>query len=271
MTRRPRATSALDSALDGKPQILSGARYIRWLVRTCATVLVLLFSWLKLSGVDFHPLAADITAGLLFQVTMALYYLLWVAGLTSDTDEQEAIYVAAPSKRHTYIGGATTAFFITLVFILLCLVKTPTQFAFALLFFHLINIAAWHYLTKRVMKAEFRKSERIYREADDFSRLEKLRLVYDWYLAGGWQWGRFAAGGVVVIAAALVAGYFAHSGQSSIRVYGQVVSMELSIALLLLLYAVVMEAWIWRNRLVMSAQLDLIDELREKYQFVPET
>src|SRR5580658_538182 len=136
MPRRIRDANVIDAALDGKPEVLSAARYIRTLIGYAAALLALAFTWLSFKGIDFRPVAADITAKQILEVTMALYYALWVAGLKSDTDEQEMLYVAKPSKAHTYFGGAVTATIITALFALLCWVRTPGTFAYALLGFH---------------------------------------------------------------------------------------------------------------------------------------
>jgi hypothetical protein len=266
MPRRIRDANVIDAALDGKPEVLSAARYIRTLIGYAAALLALAFTWLSFKGIDFRPVAADITAKQILEVTMALYYALWVAGLKSDTDEQEMLYVAKPSKAHTYFGGAVTATIITALFALLCWVRTPGTFAYALLGFHAMNIVVWLYLSKVVMRKEFRKSERIYREADNFARLEKLKLVYLWYLDGQWQKWRFFVGGIVVVVAAIVVPH-AKPWLANIQVDGYVLSTERLVALLLLAYVAIMEGWIWRNRIRMSSQLDLIDELRQKYEF----
>jgi len=257
----------IDRVLDEKPKVISAARYIRVLINTSATILGLSFAKLKLEGVDLHPLASDLTANLIFQLSMALYYASWIYGLNSDTDEQELIYVAAPNKKHTYIGGAVTAILVTSLFALLYKFNRPEQFAYFLLAFLFINIGAWLYLTKVVMKKEYLKSKKIYEKASDFSRLEKLRLIYEWYLAGTWQWVRFGVGGLVTLAAVLLAVY-AKQGHKTLHIVTFSISMELVVSLLLLLYILVMEAWIWRNRIIMTAQLALVDQLRERYCFV---
>ncbi|MDD4884068.1 hypothetical protein [Sulfuricurvum sp.] len=259
----------IDHVLDGKPKVMSAARYIRMLIGASATILGLLFAKLKLEGIDLHPLASDLTADLIFQLSMALYYFCWIFGLNSDTDEQELIYVAAPNKKHTYIGGAITAILITSLFAVLYKFNRPEQFAYFLLAFLLINISTWIYLTKVVMRKEYLKSKEIYEKAGDFSRLEKLRLVYEWYLVGSWQWVRFGVGGLVALATVLVAVY-AKQGHKTFQITAFSLSMELVVSLLLLLYVLVMETWIWRNRIIMTAQLALIDQLRERYHFVAE-
>ena len=254
------------AALEDKPEVIRGARHVRTLIKGVVSALGLGFAWLKLSGADFRPIASDINAQLLFHTTMALYILCWINGLNSDTDEQELAYVAAPDKSHTYKGSWIVAATLFSVFALLCLTYTTTLFAYSLLVFHLVNIAAWLYLSKHVMRAEFLKSSEIYLSHGNFAQLEKLRVTYRTYLDGSWQWKRFAAGALAV-SAVFILRYAAHRGQTSFQFRGYSFSTEMGIALLFLFYVAVMELWIWRERVSMSAQLRLIDHLQQSYRF----
>jgi hypothetical protein len=258
------ASKQFNSALASKPAVMQGARHIRSLVKYVATALGIGFAWLKLSNADFRPVAADVTAALVFHTTMALFVICWVKGLYSDTDQQELVYVAAPNKLHTYTGTSIVALSLFLVFVLLCVTYTTTAFAYSLLFFHIVNIAAWLYLSKVVMRGEFLKSMDIYRKAREFFHVEQLRVVYEMYLDGSWQVKRFVAGGVVAVAA-VVLRYVTVTGQDFIQFRGYSLGTELAIALLFLIYVVVMEVWIWRERIRMAARVGLINQLRESY------
>jgi hypothetical protein len=259
-----KASDKFNSAVVNKPAVLEGARHIRALVKYVATALGIGFAWLRLSHVDFRPVAADVTAALVFHTTMALFVICWVRGLYSDTDQQELVYVAEPDKLHAYTGSSVMALSIFLAFVLLCLTYVTTLFAYSLLIFHVVNIGAWIYLSKVVMRREFVKSMEIYRRAGEFFHVEQLRVVYERYLDGSWQIKRFAAGGAVALAA-IAFRYVAATGQAKFKIRGYSFDTELAIALLFLLYVVVMEVWIWRERIRMSAQMGLINELRKTY------
>lgn len=253
-----------DSALVDKPAVMQGARHIRTLIKYVASALGIGFAWLKLSNADFRPVAADVTAALVFHTTMALFVICWVKGLYGDTDQQELVYVAEPNKLHTYTGTSIVALALFLVFVLLCLTYTTTAFAYSLLLFHVVNIAAWIYLSKVVMRGEYLKSREIYGKAREFFHVEQLRVVYELYLDGSWQVKRFAAGAVVALAA-VVLRYATTTGQDFIQFRGHTLGTELAIALLFLTYVVVMEVWIWRERIRMAARIGLINQLRESY------
>lgn len=51
--------------VSGKDGVLKVARFARDLVRWSTGLLVLVFGWLKLNGLDFRPLANDLSANVL--------------------------------------------------------------------------------------------------------------------------------------------------------------------------------------------------------------
>src|SRR5688500_12514856 len=93
MAAEPASTYAV------KPEIIYQARIARRVVAVAAAILAGAFAWLQFREIDFTPITNDISAKYLLRLTLALYYTCWVAGLLSDTNDQEVIYFEPPSKK----------------------------------------------------------------------------------------------------------------------------------------------------------------------------
>ena len=55
--------------IDTKPEIMRAARYMRTLISIAAVSLPLAFVWLRFRGVNFAPIAKNITADIIFKCT----------------------------------------------------------------------------------------------------------------------------------------------------------------------------------------------------------
>jgi hypothetical protein len=256
--------------LDSKPELMKAARYVRKLITAVTLTLPVVFAWLKFHDVDFAPIAKDITADVIVKCTLAFYYLCWVAGLRSDTSDQELVFVQVPDWRHVFIGGTSIGFLIAIVFGILCYVNSPREFAVFLAIFLTINVLSWLYLVKIVLPPTFHESENIYQQKKKFVKLEQLRLVFNWYLCGRWQWTRFVAGAVIV--ALMIWMSFSYSvGRSAMQLGTHSIKLEIIISLIILLFVAVMEIWIWYMRLRVKAGLRLLDDMQYIYHFDPIT
>ena len=232
----------------------------RLLVKGAALVLVFVFGWLQFKGVEFAPIAKELPADVVFKTSLALYYMCWVAGLLSDTDTQEGVYSKQPASG--LMPLVTTAVLLTAVFGLMCWAATTYQrFAIVLTVFFLINIVTWWYLAFKFLPTTVRDSQVAFR--DDPFKSEKLVLVYDRYLAGRWQWLRFAAGGIVVAAIDVLA--FSEAAHLVGAALGGI-SSDLTMAGLLLAFVVLMESWIWLVRLRLWTALRFLDHLAGRYE-----
>lgn len=257
----------ISNVLFRKNELLRQTRIIRILLRIAAATLVLLFGWLKLSGLDIAPITRQVTADLVLQFALAVYYLCWVTGLLSDIGDQELAYAEPPDARHVLMGGLLAFVLIAGLFAYLCLVDTYQEFAGFLAAFLLVNVGAWLYLIHWVVKRPAYRSEHYFRAAQSYAELEQVRLVYRGYLCGNWQWTRFLVGAIVVAFINVLA--FTDLAEALSRRFGTP-SPDLLISLAVLLFVLVMELWIWIVRMRMKMGLRLLDQLRARYRFTLE-
>jgi hypothetical protein len=261
-------SSPFGDASGEKIRVMRLARGARWLINSGAAALALLFGWLKLQGVDFAPIAKELPADVIFKLSLALYYACWVAGVQSDTSDQELVYVTAPDEGKTPFGAVTSAALIGVVFGVLCYVDSYSQFTIFLGVFFVINIISWQYLIKWLLPPIVEKSKEYYHWMGNYAGLEQLSLVYDNYLSGNWQWARFAAGGIVIMIMALMA--FSDANVIAAEQLSGF-SADLLISLSILLFVLVMETWIWIMRIRLKSGLRLLDDVAKGYQFIPVT
>jgi hypothetical protein len=254
----------LADSSSGTVALIKLARSARMLVNVSGTVLVLLFGWLKFKDIDFGPIVKGLPADVLFKCTLALYFLCWVYGLKSDTDNQELVYKKVPKEGRMPIGGYASAVVITIVFAALCWVHSYQTFAIVLAAFLSINITSWLYLVKRVLPEIVEHSSRIYVANNEYAELEKLNLVARDYLSGEWQWARFTVGGFVVLLLSVMA---FTSLPSVLSIYIGSVSTDLIMSAMVFLFVAVMETWIWLKRIKLKANLNLLDRMKLDYQF----
>jgi hypothetical protein len=82
------------------------------------------------------------------------------------------------------------------------------------------------------------------------------------YLDGKWQIYRFIAGGISLVLLNFLV--FTSLGSDTQKLLG-FHSIELIKSLGFLLFIVIMEGWIWYERVIRKARLDLIKDLEVKY------
>jgi hypothetical protein len=242
------------------------ARTTRWLIYGLATLLTLVFGWLKLNGQDFAPIVKDLTPSLLFRTSLALYFTSWAFGTTSDTNVQESVYAVAPASGSLPMGAWSIAISISLVFAILCVVKSVGIFSLVLALLLTANVVGWRYMLKLVADPLSRSAEE-YESCQDYAKLQELREVAR-YLSGGWQWWRFGAGAIII--GAMLALAFE---QVSLRVgflFG-LPSTEYAFSVLVFAFVAIMEGWIWAIRLQRNITIDVIRKINALYRLSPRT
>lgn len=246
----------------GKHDTMEAVRHMRLYVTIAGIVLPLLFGWLKFREVDFGVTLLSIPADLVFRSAMAIYFASWIAGLLSDLSDQEFVLVHAPASAQVKIGGGVIGAAITIAFAALCYVNAPTHFSLALLAFNLLGITSWLYLVRVVLPPAIEKSESYFRKDSNYLCIEKLRLVFDRYLSGSWQWYRFAFGLILVVAIS----YFAFQRElleDRFRVF-QNHSNILS-SYIFLGYVLILEGWIWFMRVRVKGGIAMLTEFERSY------
>ena len=242
-----------------KNDIISISRKARFIVNGAILILGLLFGYLKLRGISIIPFINNLSGDFILKISIVAYYFSWSAGLLSDIDDQEIVYIRSPENK--YLPPAYfIASIIVIVFALLCWVKSFKEFAIVLLIFWIINVFAWKYFIKFILKNIFDDSQKEYQKINSFSLFEKLDIVQN-YSEGNWQWIRFIIGLILIIIVILLA----FTPLSLLVSKYLKISSEVIDAFSVFLYVIFMETSIWIMRIKMKVSLSVIEKIDKKY------
>lgn len=249
--------------LDDKDDLNAAAGQAQWLVRIPAIVLGLIFSWLQIEQSSIVQFATDDYAYNLMHVALFIYYLAWVFGCTWDISDHQTALAQAPRGDKLPWEGIICAICLTIVFGILCYVKSPVRLSEVLFAFWIINFLSWLYYTKHIIASSIDKSRQIYSSsAYKQFRYERLR-VFDKYLRGNWQWYRWLSGGMII---ALI-NIASHSRLSTlIADHFTFSSAYFVIAGLILIFVISMEAWIWLWRFRTRAAFSILKDLEDRFK-----
>ena len=188
-------------------------------------------------------------ATVLWRASLVLYFLSWVFGAESDIDAQEEVYLVAPREGTLSQQDIGVGIGIAVVFGVLCWVSDSYRaFALALTGFWIVNVVTWRYLV-RLLAKPIRESRALYEREGRYIELERLRIAEN-YIAGNWQWWRFAIGAVLAIVMNGLAWFDLSRGYAAASIFAFVISVE---------------AWIWLMRLRRKLALKALEEFGERY------
>jgi hypothetical protein len=260
------------SAQERSWELSQMARRVRYAIKAVMIGLGALFALFQIKGIDFQSVlnglldnnAATATELLLLKTAMVLYYSCWIAGALWDTEVQENVYRIAPNRGIMPpqgwalfgIVGASAA-----VLAVLCWAGSPHYFAAALAGFLLINYITWRVLVDRVIKESIRDGIATYSSAQQFAKLESLKL-WAVYIDGAWQNYRFGVGGAIVTILCVIA--FSPLIGAVSRMTG-VSSENLLVILGIFIYLATLEGWIWIMRVKTKIGIETIRMLNDDY------
>jgi hypothetical protein len=236
--------------------------------------LALVFGWLTFRDLPIAAAIASTQPEYVRQFVLVAYYFSWVFGTSFDVSTQQAVYIRDP-QRGRMPGGA---FLVVLILfavaaILLWANENDTYFAGTLTGFVVVNVVSFWILLRRV-RPIISASHKAYEERGDFFGLELLRIVTD-YIAGKWQWLRFVAMGLLILAADIVC-FNEHARQLlGVGVQNLIPSLPaeaiapLLTDMLLFLFVLVAEGWIWTLRVRTKTSMIVIENLNERYVLRP--
>jgi len=242
-----------------KSDIISISRKARFIVNSAALILGLIFGYLKLRGISIIPFINNLSGDFILKISIVAYYLSWSAGTLSDINDQEIVYIRGPENKYlppAYLIISIMVF----VFALLCYVKNFQRFAIVLLIFWIINLFAWRYMIKFILKNIFIDSQKEYQMIKSFSFFEKLDIVKN-YSEGNWQWIRFIIGLIIIIIVILLA----FTPLSLLASKYLKISSEVIDAFSVFAYIIFMETSIWIMRIKMKVSLSVIEKIDKKY------
>jgi len=249
-----------------KIRTIKAVRLARRVLQILAASLALSFTWLKFHGLNFAPLLGDLSASFLLRVTLALYYFSWVAGMASDADAQEVIYVEPPDRNRIVAMLALATVGIVIPFGLLCYVQSYKAFALVLSAFLIFNVIIWRLWAYWLIPKAVEGTSDYYRSRGAYGELIELRVYIDNYARGQWQRWRFLTGLLIVVLIDLLS--FTRLYQPS-NIAGLNTSNDFVLATLMFLFVVVMEGWVWLNRIYCRFARQLLDRVDTEYDLRP--
>ncbi len=258
----------------GQNAMTKVARTIRTLIKWVAAALVVLFGYLQLKDIQIEGFVDKLNPDILRRITLFIYYSCWVAGATFDTNIMEDVHYVEPDRARLPANaiilivafGAVTA-------LLLWFAGDDKGFAILLDIFFVYNIFGIVYINN-YLKPISEASRNAYLHGHKYVSLIQLTIVSQ-YLRGAWQWHRFLAGALILIALNVVcfsttsSRFLAEFITHRLPVLGAVTVFQLLPSVLLLVFVGVIEAWIWYKRLVTALSLSVVDRLGRSYVISP--
>jgi len=243
-------------------------------MRIVGGILVLVFAWLQLKDLPFIPILENAQPAILLKLILTVYYSCWVFGLGFDINTQQMVYIDDPNKGRMTWNSIGAICLLALVLALLFWASGSEQyFAGILNIFVVTNVVLWLLLLKRV-RIIIQASKDVFSGEREYFELERVSVV-EAYIAGDWQWHRFIAMSIIVLAADAVC--FIAVVRQRLSTLAHLFLPDLSntvISSLLpdasfVVFIVVAEGWIWMMRAKTRASLHVIDLLKTKYTLTP--
>ncbi|MEW6666791.1 MAG: hypothetical protein AB1512_16440 [Thermodesulfobacteriota bacterium] len=251
--------------LDKKGQLSRLADTTRWMTRTLAGLLALIFAWLKLEGLPLPAVTTEPVALLILRLTLVLYYSSWVLAVMVDTRDFEDAFVSAPHQGKIPARGFSIAVFLSASFGLLCWVQNYRDFVLALALFWVINILGWRYIVMNFLRPAIRESRGVLEKAEGHLYLERISVV-DAYVNGGWQSARFIVGALGILLLAFLC--FSHFLEAISRSLGFLSSTGF-MAIAIAFFVLFVETWIWFQRIRRRIVIRQLERLSLKYFLFP--
>jgi hypothetical protein len=243
-------------------------------IQLVAGLLAAIFTWLQLSEVPFGVVITNVQHQYVQQLAIVLYYLCWLGGSTFDVSIQRRVYVHAPLETSSRTASVLLVVLFCFVTVMLLWVKDDfQQFAIALTIFVLVNILGWRHIVGRV-RPIIRASQAEYEKSNDYAGLERLNSVVS-YISGRWQVRRFAVMLAMLFVINLIAFVSAVPralGDALSAVFLSVSSevfAQLLPSVSFAIFVVVAEMWVWQRRFTVWMNVNALDSLDEKYEFIP--
>lgn len=234
---------------------------VKLMIKTVATILLFFFGWLSLKDFPYIELLNDDFSAILLKISLGLYYFSWIFGTYADLEDEEYTLLIAPNKGKITNMAVGTIAMLGLLFAILCWAKDFRVFSISLFLFFLFDRLGNIYLVRYIRPA-IDESKKKYIENENISGLLSINSI-DKFLSGKYINWRFGIGILIVLIMVL---FSFTELPVEISVFFGIKSPDLLIVFLIFLYVVVIELWIWYQRLRRKIYLQLLIEIDEKYQ-----
>jgi len=238
-------------------------------ITVAGLILTSVFAWVLFRNVSLPPDMIKLEHEYLQSFVLALYYLCWIAGTKFDCATQKLVYLTDPQKRKFPVTSVMVVGMLILVAAGLFGTKDNEKlFSCFLTGLVIANVLAWLHLLTRVIPI-IKASAKRYREREYFLGLERLYLVA-YYINGRWQWYRFF-GMITIVSLLLLVSFSDWIRLKFAAVFSQPATFYAIIPdLILLVFVLFAESWIWAERVRTRLAMSVIDSLDDYYRLIPD-
>jgi hypothetical protein len=237
---------------------------ILWIITGVCSVPPLVVVALKVKKVPLAPLMTSIKAEFIESIILVLWFASWQAGVRLDLEKQISVLEAAPSWAKALPSALASGILLLVAFLMLARTMGNWRQHFAaLLIFWIVNLGAWFALKWNVAP-KFEATIATIRTTPpvDTYKLVRASFIRD-YAIGSWQYARFGSGLALTCFLALNARRgWKLEGRLSRLLRREDDGPDFGFALLVLGFVVVVEGWIWIERLSLMERLTTLDDLK---------
>jgi len=155
---------------------------VKMLIKIVAWILFSFFGWLNFKDFPVVALLNDEFADIFLKVTLALYYISWILGTSTDLKDEEYTFLVAPAKGKITMWAITIIFALGALFAVLCWADDFRIFSVFLFIFFTGDRLGNLYLVRKV-KPDIEKSIKIYTKNKNFTGLLSIQSI-DEFLSG---------------------------------------------------------------------------------------
>jgi len=231
-------------------------KVVYYLINTIAVLLVSLFTWLQFDTSTISLLNTQVGANILFRVTLAIYYLSWVAGSTYDLKDEEYSLKVIPNDDKITPAAVGIIILLAILFGVLCWVDSISKFIISLDIFLIFNVISWRYLVT-FLNPTFKQGDELLKGNFNI----EYQIILQDYLAGNWQKIRFFYGFFVLMIINII------NFTDLKSIISEMLNMEPDslITIGFFFYVITFSVWIWIKGWNRRLSFKIFDELDEKY------
>lgn len=246
----------------------------RLITRGLAIGLPSIFIFLKLNKSQLINLLQIASSEFYIHVALIIYFFCWVFGANFDYTMQQSVYVSDPNEGKipkTYFLFVPV--FIIVATLLLWASQDPAHLSLALCLFLAMDVIGWHH-NQRWTRPIIRSSRKNYEEDEDYFGCERLNIVQGFFF-GRWilmRYGAMAAVLGLTVAICFIGGLenlISTALRRFIPELGPDFAIKTLPAMLILVYVLLSEIWMWAFRIKARVAIHAIDSLNLKYRATP--
>jgi hypothetical protein len=272
--KRPRPGATPSEHAVFKSDVEKLARQSRVAIQVVAGLLVVVFTFIAVSGKDVKSWVDVADSGVVYKIGLFIYYSCWVFGAKFDVDIEERVYIR--DNLHGVLDWKAFGVIAILTAVMagfFALHPYERLFPVGLAAFIGVNYLGWRTVCRRIA-GPIAESIRYYEQLGDYLGSVKVRMVED-YMCGRWQAWRLAAMAAMAIALSAAANSGPYYGLAALMRSFLPEGLdsrklaELLPALLFIFYVLAAEAWMWVRRANVHVCVKVIERLGRDYKLEP--